>query len=178
MGAQLIQFPTAAVQSSFVDAWAAIPSTMKTRSLSRAKLKPIWDAAAKRVGGQDVLLAALRAYLKGDKDLPKSGGPALDRWLKNEKYDHWLEGENSVVSEVGIPTTGLARPTFPISSIRTAAIAALGLPWVLSYLDRCETAEGPHGPVLVVSSPTAAGRLREKGQELKALGLYGIRMAK
>lgn len=78
MGA-VLQFPTEAVQSSFTDAWAAIPSTMKTRSLSRAKLKPIWDAAAKRVGGQDVLLGALKAYLKGDKDLPKSGGPALDR---------------------------------------------------------------------------------------------------
>lgn len=172
MGA-VLQFPTEAVQSSFVDAWAAIPSTMKTRSLSRAKLKPIWDAAAKRVGGQDVLLGALKAYLKGDKDLPKSGGPALDRWLKNEKYDHWLEGENSVVSIV----RNSHNSEFPDKRIRDAVLASQGLPFVVSYLDQCQLVDGPLGPLLQPKTDYARRKLLEHAGLFKSLGLYGIRMA-
>jgi len=172
MGA-LIAFPTAAVTSTFVDAWGLLPTSMKTRSLSRAKLKPIWDAAAKRVGGQDVLLGALKAYLKGDKDLPKSGGPALDRWLKNEKYDHWLEGDNSIVSDVTSETDKLA---FPDKAIRDAVLAALGLPFVVSYLDPCSLIEGPHGPLLQPKTDYARRKLEEHKGLLKSLGLYGLRM--
>lgn len=176
MGAQLIPFPESA-RSTFAEAWALIPSTMKTRSVSRAKLAPLWNDAAKRVGGHDVLLAALRAYLVGDKDLPKSGGPALDRWLKWEKYDHWLPGENSVVSEGSVGNSHTSdRPRFPEPNIRAAVQAHLGLAWVISYLDRCELAEGANGPVLVVSSATAMQRIREQAKALKAAGLYGMRM--
>jgi len=176
MGA-VLQFPTEAVQSSFVDAWAAIPSTMKTRSLSRAKLKPIWDAAAKRVGGQDVLLGALKAYLKGDKDLPKSGGPALDRWLKNEKYDHWLEGENSVVSDASQNGYGPTKTiTFPDKRVRDAVLASQGLPFVVSYLDQCQLVDSPLGPLLQPKTDYARRKLLEHAGLFKSLGLYGIRM--
>jgi len=174
MGA-LIAFPVAAVTSTFVDAWGLLPTSMKTRSLSRAKLKPIWDAAAKRVGGQDVLLGALKAYLKGDKDLPKSGGPALDRWLKNEKYDHWLEGENSVVSIMG-NSHNSDHPAFPDKTIRDAVLAALGLPFVVSYLDPSVLIDGPHGPLLQPKTDYARRKLEEHKGLLKSLGLYGLRM--
>lgn len=172
MVAELIQFPVATVQSSFTDAWSLLPTSMRTRSLSRAKLKPIWDAAAKRVGGQDVLLGALKAYLKGDKDLPKSGGPALDRWLKNEKFDHWLEGENSVVAVA--PDDKLA---FPDKRIRDAVLASQGLPFVVSYLDPCQLVEGPLGTLLQPKTDYARRKLLEHAGLFKSLGLYGIRMA-
>lgn len=167
MGA-LLQFPVAQVQSTFEAAWAALPSTMKTRSLSRAKLRPIWDTAAKRVGGQDVLFAALNAYLKGDKDLPKSGGPALDRWLKNEKYDHWLDVGSSVTAPIAQDDS---RPRFP-EPFRAKLIASCGEGWVISYIDRARL----DGTVLVVSSPTAAGRIKEKREAMKAAGLTAMRL--
>lgn len=173
--AKIIAFPSAAVTCSFDSAWAVTPTTMKTRSESRAKLRPLWAFHAKRCGGQDRLEAAFRAYLKGDKDLPKSGGPGLQVWLRAEKYDHWLEGTNSVVSD-SLTVEGVTRSQFPQTSIRDACIASIGLGWTISYLDRCGIAEGPNGPVLTVKSPTAAERLREKAKELKALGLYGIRL--
>lgn len=165
----VVQFPTASVVSTFDDAWQAIPATMKTRSLSRAKLKPIWDAAAKRVGGQDVLLGALRAYLKGDKDLPKSGGPALDRWLRNEKYDHWLEAGNSVVEAV----SDSDRPTFPDKAIRASVVASCGLAWVVSYLDPCEL--HPDG-FITPKTGFAVAKLKERKDDLKAAGVAGIRL--
>lgn len=171
MSAQLIDFPTASVQSSFEDAWSLLPSSMKTRSLSRAKLKPIWDRHAKQAGGQDVLLGALRAYLKGDKDLPKSGGPGLQVWLNNGKYDHWIESGNSVVADVSQDD----EIGFPDRAIRDHCIKALGLAWVKSYLDPCEMVPGPHGPLIVPKTGYARTKLEEQKHILKAAGLYGMR---
>lgn len=164
----VVPFPTASVVSSFDQAWAAIPASMKTRSLSRAKLKPIWDRHAKAVGGQDVLIAALRAYLKGDKDLPKSGGPGLQVWLNQGKYDHWLEAGNSVVEADPASDRG----TFPDRAIRASVVASCGLGWVVSYLDPCEL-----HPDRFITPKTgfALGKLKEKARELKAAGVAGIR---
>lgn len=170
MGA-VLNFPTAAVQSSFEDAWSLLPISMRTRSLSRAKLKPIWDRHAKALGGQDRLLGALRAYLKGDKDLPKSGGPGLQVWLMAERYDHWLEGENSVVFVA--PDD---KPAFPDKRIRDAVLASQGLPFVISYLDPCQLVDGPLGPLLQPKTDYARKKLMEHAKLFKSLGLYGIRM--
>jgi hypothetical protein len=167
MSAQLIAFPTEQVRSRFEDAWSLLPSTMKTRSLSRAKLKPIWDGHAKRVGGQDRLLGALRAYLKGDKDLPKSGGPALDRWLKWEKYDHWLEGDNSVVSD-NSGQIGVMK--FP-EPMRSLVVKATDEGWVRSYLDPCTYEDGWIRP----KNGFAGSKLKEKAGILKAAGIAGMR---
>jgi hypothetical protein len=168
MNLNVVPFPTASVVSTFEEAWRDIPASMKTRSLSRAKLKPLWDAAAKRVGGQDVLLAALRAYLKGDKDLPKSGGPALDRWLKYERWDHWLEAGNSVVEL----SAKIGQLVFADPDIRASVVASCGLGWVVSYLDPCEL-----HPDRFITPKTgfALGKLKEKARELKAAGVMGIR---
>jgi hypothetical protein len=164
----VVQFPTASVVSTFEDAWSLIPASMKTRSLSRAKLKPIWDRHAKTAGGQDVLIGALRAYLKGDKDLPKSGGPGLQVWLNQGKYDHWIEAGNSVVEAEGLPD----RPTFPDEAIRASVVASCGLGWVVSYLDPCEL----HSDGFITpKTGFALGKLRENARELKAAGIMGIR---
>jgi hypothetical protein len=145
---------------------------MKTRSLSRAKLKPIWDRHAKALGGQDRLLGALKAYLKGDKDLPKSGGPGLQVWLAAERYDHWLEDATcSVLTEK--LTDGSERVRFPNESIRIAVLRATDEAWVRSYLDPCEL--HPDG-FITPKTGFAMGKLREKARELKAAGIMGIRL--
>ena len=164
----VVQFPTASVVSTFDDAWSLLPASMKTRSLSRAKLKPLWDRHARAIGGQDRLLGALRAYLKGDKDLPKSGGPGLQVWLNQEKYDHWLEAGNSVVQDVSDPD----RPVFPDRTIRASVVASCGLAWVVSYLDPCELhADG----FITPKTGFAVAKLKERAGELKAAGVKGIR---
>lgn len=167
MGA-LLQFPTAAVTCTFDSAWAALPTTMRTRSWSRAKLRPLWALHAKRCGGHDKLEAAIRAYLKGDKDLPKSGGPGLQVWLHNEKYDHWITEGSSIIAAV---MEGDDLPRFP-QPFRAALVASCGEAWVVSYIDRAKL----DGTVLVVASPTAASRIREKGLAMKEAGLTALRL--
>lgn len=172
MTAQVLSFPQSAV-STFDEAWRVLPQTMKTRSESRRKLAPLWNDHARRVGGQDVLLAALQAYLKGDKDLPKSGGPGLQVWLRSERYDHWLEGPScSVYTEV--TSDGDKLPKFP-EPFRTALVQSCGEGWVRSYIDQCSL----EGSVLIVPAGknTAASRIREKARDMKAAGLTALRMA-
>lgn len=153
----------------FLDAWALLPATMKTRSDSRAKLRPLWDSHAKRLGGQDVLLGALRAYLKGDKDLPKSGGPGLQVWLRAERYDHWLEAENSVVIQDD------DRPKL-CEPFRSRLVELCGEGWVISYVDMCNL----DGTVLVVPEGklTAMAKIRENARQMKAAGLTAVRLAR
>ena len=154
----------------FLEAWELLPSTMKTRSLSRAKLRPIWDQHARRLGGQEALLAALQAYLKGDKDLPKSGGPGLQVWLRAEKYDHWCETGNSVVVPVSDDRPRFAEP------FRSALVASCGGGWVISYVDQCSL----DGTVLVVPAGkhTALSKIRENARQMREAGLTAVRLAK
>lgn len=169
MTAQVLSFPQSAV-STFDEAWRVLPQTMKTRSESRRKLAPLWNDHARRIGGHDVLLAALQAYLKGDKDLPKSGGPGLQVWLRAERYDHWLEGPScSVFAE----PEGEDRVQFP-EPFRTALVQSCGEGWVRSYIDQCSL----EGTVLIVpeGKHTAASRIREKARDMKAAGLTALRM--
>lgn len=155
----------------FDDGWASIPASMKTRSESRAKVRKVWDMHAKRCGGQEALLGALRAYLKGDKDLPKSGGPGLQVWLRAEKYDHWIDGAScSVFAE--IQTDGTQRVRFPDESIRIAVVASVGEGFARSYLDPCQWHEDGF---ITPKTTTAMEKLKDKASALKAAGIAGIR---
>jgi len=173
MSAQLIAFPSERVSSNFDDAWAILPQTMRTRSFSRDKLRPLWASHAKKIGGFDVLLSRLKAYLAGDKDLPRSGGPGLQKWLSDQRYDHWGDDASCSLFAVSEETQ---RVKFENAEIRAKIVLALGEAFVRSYIDQCGLLDEGSGPILLVKSSTAASRLREKGQELKALGLYGIRL--
>ena len=168
--AEIIQFPVREA-NTFDDAWSLIPQSMKTRSKSRRLLRPIWDRHAKALGGQDRLLAALRAYLAGDKMLAKSGGPGLQVWLSEERYDHWLEDSTcSVFAEKH--TDGSERVRFPDESIRVRIVAMCGEGYTRSYLDPCTL--HPDGWI-TPATEYAKNKLRERGRDLKAAGLVGIR---
>lgn len=145
----------------FDDGWKLLPDTMKKRSDSRAKVRKVWDMHAKRCGGQDKLLAALRTYLSGDKDLPKSGGPGLQVWLRAEKYDHWMPDEASIAMA--------ETPPYPQ---RPALIKSLGEPFVKSYIDSGTVHDDGF---ITPRTDYAKGKLMEKARELKQAGIAGIR---
>lgn len=165
MGA-VLKFPEPE-RSTFEEAWSITPDTMRKRSESKDRTAKRWSIHAKRCGGHTALLGALRAYLKSDKDLIKSGGPGLSVWLNQERYQHWTDA--TVVEEMAVVVSG-----FPDAAIRQACVERMGLTWVLSYLDPSEL----DGTTLVVRTETAIQRMKEHGPFLKSLGLTGMRKRK
>ncbi len=117
------------------------------------------------------MLGALKAYLKNDKDLPRTGGAGLQVWLRAERYDHWIDGPTCSVLAETLTHDG-ERVRFSDESIRVAAVASCGEAWVRSYLDPCEL-----HPDRFITPKTgfALGKLKEKARELKAAGVMGIR---
>jgi hypothetical protein len=161
--AQIIPFPMREA-NTFDDAWSLIPQSMKTRSKSRRLLRPVWDRHARQLGSQERLLAALKAYLAGDKMLAKSGGPGLQVWLTEERYDHWLTDDACSVFASD------DRTRFP-EPFRSLVLKATDEGWVRSYLDPCVFVDG----WIVPATEYAKGKLRDRGQMLKSAGLLGIR---
>lgn len=153
-------------ENRFLDGWALLPDSMKKRSESRAKCRKLWDDHARRCGGQEALLGALRAYLKGDKDLPKSGGPGLQVWLRAERYDHWLVDPSDSKPD---PT----RQSAP-EPIRSRIVATQGPEWVSSYLDPCTFHEDGY---ITPLTKLALAKLEDKSIRhiLKSAGIAGIR---
>lgn len=151
-------------ENRFLDGWALLPDSMKKRSESRAKCRKLWDDHARRCGGQEALLGALRAYLKGDKDLPKSGGPGLQVWLRAERYDHWLVDPDE-------PTRLSNRQTFP-EPMRGKILSSTGSEWVVSYLDPSILHEDQF---ITPATEFARKKLLEKASVLKAAGVAGLR---
>lgn len=93
----VVAFPGERV--TFEEGWNLLPSTMRRRSDAKDKVRKLWMDHARRAGGQDALLAALRRYLKGDTDLPRTGGPGLQVWLRAGRYDHWQQDEAQAVAD-------------------------------------------------------------------------------
>ncbi len=147
--------------STFQAAWSLLPETMKRRSESKAKCQPLWDREARRLGGQLVLLAKLKTYLRDDKDLPKSGGPGLQVLMRAGRLEHWVE------------TITDARPVEPFSdaSLRAQIAALKGEAFCRSYLDRCTV----EGSTLIVATDYAIGKLREVGAVFRVAGFTGMR---
>lgn len=75
----------------FAEAWRMCSDQMRKRSESREKTWPTWRAAAAKAGGADRLLAALGAYVRNDEDVKRTGGPGFHIWLKEGRWEHWLE---------------------------------------------------------------------------------------
>lgn len=160
----VVNFPT----SLFDQAWQIMPPTMRKRSLGKVKLRPIWAQHAKLFGGEENLLNALRAYVQ-DEDCKKWGGKALDRWLRDGRYEHYCQTEQAAVYSLG--------PKLP-EPYRSALVAECGEGWVVSYVDRCMV----EGTVLVI--PDVPGKLtmldKIKGQarQMKSAGLTAVRLEK
>ena len=150
----------------FDEAWSSLPQSMRKRSLCRDKLRPIWRDHAKRVG-EEALLEALRAYVS-DEDCKKTGGKALDRWLKDGRYDHYLPTEGSGFA------VEAAKSKIPVWA---AIVEALGEPFAKSYIAPYEW--DAEGSKLIVPRTrlTAIDKLKEQASKLKACGVMGIKLS-
>ena len=164
MGAlsNVVAFPVSAVVS-FDDGWNARKGQMRTRGDGKEKTRKLWNKHAKLIG-QDRLLAALQRYLREEKE-PTCGYPGLSVWLNGERYDHWLT-ESETVSIDGVAALRFPEP------FRASLVASCGETWVRSYIDRFKL----DGTVLVVSSPTAAAKIKENAWAMKEAGLTALRL--
>jgi uncharacterized protein YdaU (DUF1376 family) len=85
--------PGGADDEAFGAFWSASSPDMRRRSVSRAKLRPVWQRACRAAGGADVLRRALVRYLAEDADARAGRGhPALERWLANGRWEAWISG--------------------------------------------------------------------------------------
>lgn len=131
----------------FLEAWDACTPDMRSRSNNREKTWPIWMVAAMKAGGPETLLAALRAYLAGDKDVQRTGGPAFHRWLRDGTWEHWLPRAEAI---------GATATTWPgPSALRAAIVEAKSEGWAVSYIDRSGWRDIPK-PALIPATQFAA----------------------
>ena len=157
----VIPFPVREA-NTFDLAWQARAGQMRKRGDGLEKTRKLWDKAAAKVGHAR-LLEALKANLR-EKE-PLSGWPGLSVWLNGERWDHWLESADAE------SLAGQNRSRFPEPS-RSLVAEALGEPFVISYLDPCTL--HPDGWI-TPATEYAKNKLRERGRDLKAAGLVGIR---
>ena len=147
--------------STFQAAWSLLPDTMRRRSESRQKCIVLWDREAKRLGGQLVLLAKLKTYLRDDRDVSRSGGPGLQVLMRSGRLEHWVE-------TVSDPRT--VEP-FADASLRAQISALKGEAFCRSYLDRCTV----EGSTLVVATGYAVDQLKPLGHVFRQNGFTGMR---
>lgn len=72
--------------TDFLAAWNACTDKMRTRS-SRKSAHAVWRQNRAPGGAK---LAALRAYLSGDPDVGRTGGPGFHLWIR-DKLPEWLD---------------------------------------------------------------------------------------
>lgn len=156
--ANIIPFPVRE-SNTFDEAWACRAGQMRRRGDGSEKTRKLWNKAAAKIGHAR-LLEALKRYLREEKE-PTCGYPGLSVWLNGERYDHWLPDEAAVAK--------VERPPYPQ---RPALLAALGEPFVVSYLDPATIHDDGW---ITPATGYAKGKLVEKAASLKASGIMGIR---
>ncbi len=156
----VIPFPVKEA-NTFDEAWACRAGQMKKRGDGLEKTRKLWNRHAAKVG-QERLLEALRGYLR-EKE-PTCGFCGLSVWLNGEKYDHWLPGPDDAKPLANAPA-------FP-EPMRSAVLALTSPEWVRSYLDPCVLHDDNW---ITPATEYAKNKLRERGRDLKAAGLVGIR---
>ena len=169
MGAQLFEFPVAVV-STFDEAWKARQGAMKTRGYGYDKTRDIWNKEAKRVGGHDVLLAALKRFLREKPEKDGYTHPGLSVWLNQQRCDHWLEAVEKEVKRAA------KEESHPFPQVRSALVERLGEPFVRSYIDPARMFSS--GDRILITPATDYGRrkLEEVKGALKASGIFGMRL--
>lgn len=155
------EFPPQPVAKPFDEAWSAYPALGRERSNNRAKTLPFWRTAAKAAGGEDRLLAAVRRYVRLDKTYRGDAGPpGFHKWLKDGRWEHWLEPEGAGA----IPLHTFADP-----EVRSAAIAQRDADWVGSWLDPSDWDAGSR--TITPRNGVALSRLRDLAGLWKTLGV-------
>lgn len=114
----------------FERAWKSYPH-VKGRS-SKPKSLAAWNRLAKAV--QTLLPEACARYAKDGRE-PKldAGAPAMDRWLRDEKFADWL------AAVAAAPALPAIRP-FPHDGVRSYVLAQQhgDEAWVRAWLDPCD----------------------------------------
>lgn len=131
----------------FCAAWDACTAKMRNRSESREKTYAHWKRQAALCGDGANLLHALRAYLKGDDDVKRTGGPGFHVWLSEGRWDHW-----TTASAVATVRPVWAGPP----EIRNAVIRETSSDFAGSYLDTCAWT----GEAIQARTGVAADKLR------------------
>ena len=157
MTAQVLSFPVKE-PSTFQQAWACVPMTMRRRSCKMATLEVLWDKCAREFGQQN-LLASLRAYVT-DADFARHGGQALERWLKAGRYEHFLP---AAIVEASSP--------FPDAMVRRVVATRLGEDFCRAYLDPCTV----EGTTLITLTDYAIGKMMAHRTLFRELGFTGMR---
>lgn len=148
--------------ADFAALWAAATPQMRTRSVGREKLWPIWKAAKAKAGGGKVLAEALKRYVAEDGDVGRSGGPALERWLRDGKWQHW---------------TGAPPPSAPTAAAwpgpREVMDAVRALPdgerLATGYLAKCAWRETPRRAVVSANGFIVEELRKQAGPALSAM---------
>jgi hypothetical protein len=148
-------------RATFDVAWGLLTDVMRRRSEAKAKCEALWNREAKRLNGQEDLLARLKTYLRDDKDIPRTGGPGLQVLLRTGRLDHWQPMQQ----------TPRLMPAFDNKEARQAVAAYKGEGFCRSYLDPCRI----EGTTLVVRTDIAIRQLREVAVILKGYGFTGMR---
>jgi hypothetical protein len=74
----------------FLAVWDGSTPMMRRRAKSMSKAWTEWVKVRKGLE-PDRVLAGLRAYLKGDPDVNRTGGPGLHLWLRDRTFEQWVE---------------------------------------------------------------------------------------
>lgn len=149
-----------ATSAAFEAAWKLYPDVGRLRSSRKMAFRE-WLKVCRAIG-EDAALGAVRRYVAEDKEHKKEcGAPGFHRWLNWGRYEHWMPSDDK-------PSD---MPRFPDEAKRAELVAAFGEDFVGSYLDPCKI----DGTTLIVRTNIAVDRLRQRANELKALGFTGMR---
>lgn len=143
----------------FLSAWKACTEPMRTRS-SRKAAHAAWRL---NKAPAETKLNALRAYLAGDSDVQRTGGPGLHLWLR-DKLPEWLD-RGLAAQSASAPWPGDAR----IPPIMARAFGAeKGNAYLAAY---CAWQDVPT-PALLCSNNLICDFIRkEAGPDLEAIGV-------
>lgn len=72
----------------FAKLWEIATPEMRRRAKSKAKVWPEWRKIRKATDPASVL-GGLVAYLSGDPDVKRTGGPGLHIWLRDRTFEAW-----------------------------------------------------------------------------------------
>ncbi len=142
-------------EGDFAALWAAYPHT-KGRS-SSPKSEIAFRASPSELQGR--LARAAAAFAKGGT-IPKSGAPALERWLEEERYRDWLDA----------PEPGRLKPGPPWGGppdVREAFIGFRDERWVASYIDSSGWRDLPDR-ALIAPNTIALGQIEATLRSMRA----------
>ena len=153
------------VPEPFELAWKAYPH-VKGRS-SKTKSLACWRRLPASV--RDQLTPAIGRYAKAGRE-PNSdcGAPAMERWLRDDRYLDWLDGP-----EASKPPSRWNGP----DAVRDAFLDAMGEAWCGSYLDPCAWQDVPERALIPANGYAGQRIIRDARHVLKKLDLTVLERA-